>query len=141
MIRKYLALACLAIACMACTPDLANNVASSGPPANTGVASRTMLDERLLYAAEAAYNVPAQAYVVANSRGQVSPELKARVKPLLTQAYARLQDARRLYALGNADGFLTAYRQVIALATSARSLIPGAPPMPAQPDAPATATP
>lgn len=127
MIRlKFIAaLACIGL--MACQPfdgTVTNGNVTSAPPATSGPAGRTVADERLLYAAEAAYNVPAHAYVTADSRGQLPPALKARIRPLLIDAYARLQDARRLYNLGNAQNFRDAANAAIGLANSARDLMP-----------------
>lgn len=140
MIRKLgLSLvACLALS--ACAPLAAisalGSLGHSEPPATApttpvapvaasgGLGARTTLDEKALYAAEAAYNVPANAYVEANKRGLLSPELKARVKPLLVTAYARLKDARAAYRLGNASSFNEAIAAAKQLANSASALIP-----------------
>lgn len=46
-------------------------------------AQGTLIDEKVVYAAEVIYNIPAQAYKAANENGKLSPELKGRLKPLL----------------------------------------------------------
>lgn len=104
--------------------DDGNGGAVVSSNAGGGLGNATGVDEQLLFAAETAYNVPAHAYVTADAAGQLSPAIKARVRPILIQAYARLQDARRLYALGNASDFSTAAREAIGLANSAKALLP-----------------
>jgi hypothetical protein len=104
MVRKAL-FAALALASL----SLGGCAALQAPSA---VASATAIDEKALYAAEALYNVPAQAYVVADGNGQLSPELKAVLKPKLQEAYRVLLAIRAAYAAGNAAGFAS---QVVAL--------------------------
>lgn len=58
------------------------------------VADQTLIDEKALYAAEIAYNIPAHAYVSANYSGLLTPELKAVLKPKLTTMYTMLKAIR-----------------------------------------------
>ncbi|MBY0395656.1 MAG: hypothetical protein K2X91_04185 [Thermoleophilia bacterium] len=99
-----------------------------GPPGSSPSpvvsAAGTLTDERALYALEAAYNVAAHAYVTADDRGQLSAELKARIRPALTASYAALRAARAAHAAGNADSFATQAAAVVRFANEARALIP-----------------
>ncbi len=134
MKRIYIGLVAVAALCLAGCNGLAEailntgnsqpTIVNSGAPAETGVTSTTRADEALLFAAEAAYNVPADAYVTLNRAGQLPPAIKASAKAFLMSAYARLQDARRLYRLGNARDFRTAANAAIGLANSARAALP-----------------
>jgi len=78
---------------------------ASGPSATAPALQATTLDEKGLYAAEALYNVPAQAFLAADAAGKLSPERKAKLKPLLADAYKALLGLRMAYALGNAADF------------------------------------
>jgi hypothetical protein len=82
------------------------------------------MDEKAMYAAEAFYNVPAQAYVKANSNGQLSPSLKATLKPLLIKAKELLDGVRAAYRLGDASGFSAKYAALKDVAERAKALIP-----------------
>src|SRR4051812_2146608 len=85
--------ACLALAVTAACQTLPTAVSLATQPVCAGVT----VDEKLWYAAEAAYNVPAQAYVAANSRGLITPALKAVIKPKLITMYEGLKAARLAY--------------------------------------------
>lgn len=50
-------------------------------------AEGTLIDEKAVHTAFTIYVVPANAYLTANRAGQLSPELKARLKPLLIELY------------------------------------------------------
>lgn len=125
-LRFALAIGCLALA--ACTPSnpVANNTVDPPPRAAPGnsLAEATVMDEKALYAVEAAYNVPAHAYVTADGKGLLNSALKARVKPLLVQAYAALKTARAAYATGNARTFTEAKASVERLAAEASAILP-----------------
>lgn len=90
--KRILTLACMALALAAC-----GTIRTAHDLATTPVCEGRVIDEKLWYAAEAAYNVPAQAYVEANSRALVSPALKAKVKPILQNMYEVLKTARLAY--------------------------------------------
>lgn len=69
------------------------------------VLGMTLADEKALASATNAYNFVARSYLTANSNGQLSPSLKARVKPLVQQLYAGLKALRAAYKLGDAASF------------------------------------
>lgn len=63
-------------------------------------------DEKGMYAAEALYNVPAQAYVSADTRNIAGwASIKPVVRPLLIQARALLLTVREAYRLGDERSF------------------------------------
>jgi len=97
-------------------------LSGSSPPPVT--AQGTLADERALYALEAAYNVAAHAYVTADDRGQLSAELKARIRPALQSSYAALLAARAAYRAGDAATFAAQAGAVVEFANRARALIP-----------------
>ncbi len=108
-----IALACASISTAACDPLGGVNSAS--------VAA---VDDKLLYAAEAAYNVPAFAYVKADSRDQLSPALKAQIKPKMQALGELLDKARSAHALGNATLFNANFDQLKSLAAEISAMLP-----------------
>lgn len=115
--KRILLVACLSLAILAtaCMRPVAI------PNAETMV-----LDEKALYAAEASYNVTANAYIAASEVGLMTPELKAKIKPVMVSAYKALTMARSAYLVANAKSF---YEQIAAakqLSEDARLLIPRA---------------
>ena len=72
----------LALALPACS---ANQLLQAAPVIGNvcTVANGTLIDEKVVYAAEVIYNIPAQAYVSADKNHKLTPELKAKLKPLL----------------------------------------------------------
>lgn len=119
MVRKAL-FAALALASL----SLGGCAALQAPPAPATALQATALDERALYAAEALYNVPAQAYVVADTNGQLSPQVKATLKPMLQDAYRVLLATRAAYAAGNATDFASQVASLRNLSGAIVSLIP-----------------
>lgn len=127
------ALACIGLAACQPTPTPApsNGTPVSEPsanvtgPASCGLAADTLVDERVLYAAEAAYNVPAHAYVTLDGAGQLSAELKASVRPKLVEAYRLLRVARSAYKLGDVCQLNEAASAATRFANEARALLPG----------------
>ena len=107
--------------CLALTPLVAGcaSLATSSP-----IAATTAVDDRAMFAVEAAYNVPAHAYVTADANGLLTPAVKAQAKPLLLQAYEALELARAAYQAGNAAGFEAQAAAVQDLANRANALIP-----------------
>ena len=99
---------------------------AAAPFSPATVANLTVIDEKALYAAEALYNVPAHAYVAADSNGTLPVGVKAALKPVLVQAYAALKVARAAYAAGNATGFADAVDKLSRLSGEAKALLPGA---------------
>lgn len=91
-------------------------------PAGTTVISDAA--RKALYAAEAAYNVPAQAYVTLNASGKLSPEVKAKAKPILQQAYQGLKLARQAAAAGDTVGVMFQAGEAQRLAAAAKALLP-----------------
>ena len=109
---------------LALTVSLTGCSALTAPPAPASALQATAIDEKALYAAEALYNVPAQAYVVADTNGQLSPELKATLKPMLTDAYKVLVAARAAYTAGNATGFASQVEALKNLSAAIVKLVP-----------------
>lgn len=118
MVRK--ALFALALAAV----SLGGCAALQAPPAPAAVLQGTTIDERAAYAAEALYNVPAQAYAVADGNGKLSPETKATLKPMLADAYKVLLAVRAARAAGNAEGFANQVEALKNLSAAITSLIP-----------------
>ena len=80
--------------------------------------------DKAIYTAEALYNVPAQAYVVADSRNQIPDGVKASIKPKLVSLYDLLKKARAAKAVGdsiNLDLIVAAMRP---LSNEVQALIP-----------------
>lgn len=94
-----LSTAALAVPLGACgfDPTTAVQTASSV----TQVCANTTRDEQLRWAAEAAYNVPAAAYKSANTRGLLSADTRAAVKPKLQWLGGKLLQARGAYKACN----------------------------------------
>lgn len=67
------------------------------------VAEATLIDERTAYAAEAVYNVTAQAYVAAINKNQLSTDNKAVLKPKLVAMYSLLKTIRSSLGVANCD--------------------------------------
>lgn len=66
----------------ACT---GNQIMENTPVVGTvcNAAQGTLVDEKVVYAAQVIYNIPAQAYVTADRNNRLTVDLKARIKPLL----------------------------------------------------------
>lgn len=90
MVKKYFAFAAVAMLAACSTPTLT---------------TATTIDEKLMFSAEAAYNAPAAAYVSADGNGLLTPAVKAKVKPLLVEAYKGLFVARCAYNFVNYGKF------------------------------------
>lgn len=116
-----------ALSLAACQPGvIVAPVSVPSAPVASCVVSGTGTLQTALYGAEAAYNVPAHAYVTADSNKQLSPALKLRVKPLLQNAYSALKLARGAYCVGNAFGVNNQVAAVYSLAKQASALLPKA---------------
>lgn len=121
-IMAIAAAASLAMAACSHTPGpVGPGPGQPGNPPDSQQAS--LLDERALFSAEAAYNVAATAYVSAESRNLLPPALAAQAQPLLAKAYVALRGARVAYAASDALNFAAFAREATALATQARVLI------------------
>ena len=95
MRKAYLMLGLVAISLAACKPDAsstAGNISDASPASAS--ADVDLISAKAMWGVEAAYNVPAQAYVNLDAEGKLSPEVKAKVKPVLIKARAALLAAR-----------------------------------------------
>lgn len=135
---KKLIIGVVALALAACsTADraaLSTTLGTASAPSRASIetcpsgsfGARTLADEKRLYDAEALYNVPAHAYVVADANDQLPFMLKQTVKPFLQQAYSALKLARAAYCAGNSEGLLNQYNAVKLFANQAKALLPDA---------------
>jgi hypothetical protein len=129
--RKLILIACAAFMA-ACTPSTStdepntnSNVSTNvTQPGNCGIASNTLADEKALFAAETAYNVPAHAYVTADATGKLPASVKAQVRPLLIQAYDGLKLARAAYAAADGCSLNSYSNLVVSLGDRAKALLP-----------------
>lgn len=103
-------------------PVLPGGDGSTAPPIVSTQGS--LRDEQALFAVEAAYNVAANAYVSADSRGVLPAAVKARAQPILVSAYRALEAARTAYRIGDATTFAAQASEATRLASQARALIP-----------------
>lgn len=111
-------------------------VACSGTPLNTAsdaisiatssepLGDRIVMDEKTAYAAEVLYNIPAQAYVSADTRGLITPTLRATIRPKLIYMASLLDAVRAAYRVGDATSFSQRYRELRALKDQVTPLIP-----------------
>lgn len=118
-----------ACAALAASLSIAACATTSGPPiitptAPSGATAVSEAAQKAIYAAEVAYNVPADAYVRLNRQGALPADVKARVKPLLLQAYQGLKLARQAAAAGDTVGVIFQAGEAQRLATAARALLP-----------------
>lgn len=80
---------------------------------------RTLIDEKVVYAAEAIFNIPAQAYKVANENGNLKEPLKGQAKSILI----RMDDLR--LAINAAKGTATCdFNELQKLQAQVLKLIP-----------------
>lgn len=86
-------------------------------------AQQTLIDERALFAAEAAYNVAANAYLVADGQGVLSAPVKAQAKGFLGQAYAALRLARSAYTVGDARSYAAQVAAVLEMTSRASAMV------------------
>jgi len=105
--RSLIIIVCMTFGLAACQPQsTVNSNADAGAvitntvSGDCGIASNTLADEKALFAAETAYNVPADAYVKLGS--QLSADKRAAARAALMKAYEYLKLARKAYAA--ADG-------------------------------------
>jgi len=98
---RLLLLVPLAIGLEACPlGDAVQSVSSSTP-----MGDAIKMDEQGMWAVETIYNVPAQAYVSADTRGVLPANVKAIVRPWLIELRRLLLDVRAAYAIGDAATF------------------------------------
>lgn len=121
----FAAIAALAVA--GCQPSAGTVEPSNSPaPVASAVAAACDMSATAMYAAEAAYNAPAAAYVSADARGVLTAATKAKVKPMLTEAYDWLKKARLFYSARNAVGFCDATASLKSSTDNAKALLPAA---------------
>ncbi len=119
-----------ALALVACQP------ATTGEPPNTnsnitavdsgcGIASNTLADEKALFTAETAYNVPADAYVKLGAN--LPADKRAAVRKVLIQAYDALKLARAAYKAGDGCSLNSYVNLVNTLGTQAKTILPKTP--------------
>jgi len=99
--RSILIAFALALATTACVP-------TPSAPVST---QSTVLDEKALYAAEAAYNSASFTYLTLVDGGQLDGTKKTMVKDKLILAYAALKALRTAYAVGDST---TLNQQLVA---------------------------
>lgn len=122
--------ACLALAAMAVPVAACTQLATAARVVSTATTSqplgdRITMDERGMYAVEALYNVPAQAYVTADTR-QVAgwARIKPTVRPLLIEARQVLLAVREAYRLGDETSFQARAARLRSLRERIMALIP-----------------
>jgi flagellar basal body rod protein FlgF len=92
----------VALATSACTTtQLLQNTPVLGQVCTA--AEGTLIDEKVIYAAELAYNLPAHAYLTALKNGKISDDVKALVKPKLVKMYDLLKAVRAAKGSVNCD--------------------------------------
>ena len=113
------------ILALAVVPALALSACSNGQTINPAASTlaATALDDKAMYAAEALYNVPADAYVVADNNGKLSPAIKEKAKLLLIKAYAVLEATRAAYKAGNATEFAAQDNNLSKLSEAIKALV------------------
>jgi hypothetical protein len=115
--------ACLSLA--ACGPMVATTQPEPiSMASNCGLASGTLADEKAMYAAEATYNVTAQAFLEANNTGKLSPALRDTAKTKLLAAYQALKLARVAYKVGNTCDFFSNFSNLKSLVSQAKEYLP-----------------
>ena len=100
--------ACLALAVStpACSTLGTAGSAVAAATSNQPLGDQVTFDEKGMYFAEALYNVPAAAYVSADTRNIAGwASIKPTVRPLLIQARALLLTVREAYRLGDERSF------------------------------------
>jgi hypothetical protein len=107
------------------TPISGTADAVSIATSSTPIGDRVVMDEKTAYAAEVLYNIPAQAYVSADTRGLITPELRATIRPKLIYMASLLDAVRAAYKVGDATSFSARWRELQALKDQVTPLIPG----------------
>ena len=101
------------------TRDAVAMATSSAP-----IGDAIVMDEKTAYAAEVLYNIPAQAYVSADTRGLITPAMRAVLRPKLIYLASLLDAVRAAYKIGDATSFKARYRELKALKEQVTPLIP-----------------
>jgi hypothetical protein len=124
MRRLALALALVATALTASACKTIHTATDAVALANENVGDFTIADEKGWYYAEALYNVPATAYLSANSRGLLHDPLKSQLKSMLQELNRYRQAVYQAYKTGNAATFHEKLVQMKALSDQVRNLTP-----------------
>lgn len=111
-------------ACGTTAPPLPDVSTLPTAPVPSGATPISEVAQKALYAAEAAYNIPAQAYVTLNRQNALPADVKAKAKPLLLDAYQALRAARLAAAAGDSAGVLLESGTASKLAAAAKALLP-----------------
>lgn len=114
----------LAFIAFAASLALAGCATAPGPGGGVPAVTVGTLDEKALWAAEAAYNIPAQAYVAALETGSVTPAMRARMRPALQAAKRALDAARAAFRIGDALTYNAQLATARRFAAEARTLLP-----------------
>lgn len=97
--------ACSAVTEPSPVATTSDSVVAPSQVAATPSLNGQVIDDKAAYAVEVLYSVPASIYVAADSRGRLTPELKARYQPRLVELYALLKKAREAKAIGDSVNF------------------------------------
>lgn len=133
--RSFILIAGAALALAACQPQPSDvqtnsNVAVSNTSIaaqsshDCGLASNTTADEKALFVAETAYNIPAHAYVTLDGTGKLPANIKVIVKPKLIQLYSYLKLARSAYNAGDGCSLKTYSDLAKALGDQVNGILP-----------------
>lgn len=123
-LRNLLLVPLLMLSLGACETLATAGFPAGGGSTATAPLAGTLRDEQALYAVEAAYEVAATAYLAADSRGQMSADVKARARAYLIQAAGALELAREARRIGNGEALRANTALVRAAVDSAAALIP-----------------
>lgn len=93
------------------------------PSASDISTQNTTIDEKLLYTAEATYNVAARSYLSLVDSGVMTPETKAQAQGVLISMYDTLLALRTAYTIGDADTFNRKLTEFQTLKTQIEELI------------------
>lgn len=118
--KKLFLIPLLALA--ACAPGVESTSSVSVCP-DGGVASSILMDEKAYASALILYNVPAHAYKAANERGQLSPEVRAIVRPILIKMYDGLKVLRGALDAGNTSSFQCQFAALSRASVEAKSVL------------------
>jgi hypothetical protein len=127
---RKLILGICALGLIACQPNVgtndvatnSNTVVTNVEATNCGITHNTLSDEKALFVAETAYNVPADAYVRLSNT--LPANVKATVRPKLIQLYNYLKLARTAYNAGDGCSLKRYSELADALGKQVSSLLP-----------------
>lgn len=123
---KTIAFACAAMLSLLTAPAL--TACASLPSFETSPLESTLVDDKALYAAEAAYFGAATAADVAVDSGVLTGERAGQVAALLERGYTSLGVARSAYRAGNARSAQTAAAEALAAIAGAQRILKPSPP-------------